>query len=138
MNRRVAMAVLGSLLALTLTVFALQWITSRSRKPATAGQPGSAPPVDRDRLNGGWLLAATSTVDAPDVVVSIDCEDPSDDIYLAASLRWNGGFETKFVSKNSVKAPCTSTLADPPDPVDAQPKRRATRPLRPTRKDRSR
>jgi hypothetical protein len=42
------MAVLGGLLALALTVFALQWITSRSRKPAAAGQPGSAAIEDVD------------------------------------------------------------------------------------------
>jgi hypothetical protein len=36
------MAVLGGLLALALAALAFQWIAGRSRRPATAGQPGTA------------------------------------------------------------------------------------------------
>lgn len=78
---------------------------------------GGDAPTDRGRPNsnvgGNWKLAdggespsgGALTIDS-NAQVTVACK-PTDDVYLAASLVFDSGFETRHVSQNSVPIRCS-------------------------------
>ena len=72
---------------------------------------GSAPPMGRDRdlwnlLSGPVPLGTNAEGTLPSM--------PNDDLYLAATLVFDSGFETTHVSESAFTSQCSTILADPP------------------------
>ncbi len=87
---------------------------------------GDSPPDSRDRNNWTDVSPNGNVIGLGDgAVVEVDCAGDTD-VYLAASLVFNDGFESS-VGENSTRAACGPNIADPDDLQQLKPSSRPGR-----------